>query len=184
MTSLSQWDPFRDPLSLRDAMGQLLEQAVMRPGNSRWSALGGSYGAMNVWEAERAYVCQMLLPGVERDQIELTVRQNTLTISVTIPDTPKTRNEQPGTYLLQEFGAGQVSRSLSFPKDVRGGGVEARYEDGVLTVTVPIAEHAQPQRITIQEGRKTADRAAIEQDSQVTPRADGQDAVGQLNGAR
>lgn len=159
MSSLTRWDPMSDMTSLRDAMNQLLERAVMRPGLS-WglpgvpgSTLGAPYGAMNVFETDGRYVCQALLPGASPDDIDLTVRQNTLTLKAKLPE-PVTEEQQKGaTYLLREFGGGEFTRSIAFPKDVQGDTVQARFENGILAIEVPIAQHAQPRRVTIQSTR-------------------------------
>jgi len=138
---------------LREAMDQLLERAVVRPGLN-WglpgNALVASYGAMNVFETGGRYICQALLPGALPSDIDLTVRQNTLTLKAKLPE-PVTEQQQKGaTYLLREFGGGEFTRSISFPKDVQGDAVQARFENGILAIEVPIAQHAQPRRITIQ----------------------------------
>lgn len=152
MSALSRWDPIREATSLRDAMNQLFEQAVMRPGFGPYTGVNaGVIGQMNVLEAEGKYYCQTLLPGVNPENIDLTVRQNTLTVKVTLPEPFPTDLVKKSTYLLREFGAGEFSRSITFPKDVNGDAVEARYERGILTLEIPLAQHAQPKRISIRE---------------------------------
>src|SRR5579859_7898829 len=72
MSALSRWDPIREATSLRDAMNQLFEQAVMRPGFGPFGSVNtGILGQMNVLEAEGKYYCQVLLPGVNADAIDL-----------------------------------------------------------------------------------------------------------------
>ena len=173
MSSLMQWDPIRDATSLRDAMSQLLEQAVMRPGFGSSSGLGagGAMGHLNVLEVRGMYLCQVLLPGVDPANTELTVRQNTLTIKVKLPDLLSAEQQKEAVYLLREFGAGEFTRSVSFPKDVDGDAVKAHYERGILTVEIPVAQHAQPKRITIHEtgstGNQLAGQPFVEQDARI-----------------
>lgn len=156
MSALSRWDPIREATSLRDAMNQLFEQAVMRPGFGPYSDINtGAIGQMNVLEAEGKYYCQILLPGVNPDSIDLTVRQNTLTIKVTLSEPFSEELLKKSTYLLREFGAGEFSRAITFPKDVNGDAVEARFDRGILTLEIPLAEHAQPKRISIRESEGT-----------------------------
>jgi HSP20 family protein len=151
MSSVTRWDPVHDMTSLRDAMSQLFEQAVMRPDYSRWNLAGG-YGAMNVWEAKSKYFCQFLLPGVDPDAIEVSVRQNTLTVKVTVPELLSEEERKNTNFLVREFGSGEFLRSISFPKDVKGDAIEASYDQGVLTLEIPLAEHAQPKRISVRSG--------------------------------
>ncbi|HEX9035520.1 MAG TPA: Hsp20/alpha crystallin family protein [Ktedonobacterales bacterium] len=180
MSSLMQWDSIRDATSLRDAMSQLFEQAVMRPGFGPSSGLsaGGAVGHLNVLEVKGMYLCQVLLPGVHPEDTELTVRQNTLTIKAKLPNVLSAEQQKEAIYLLREFGTGEFTRSVSFPKDVDGDAVKARYERGILTVEIPVAQHAQPKRITIHEtgstGSQLADQPFVEQDARVAQPADGQ----------
>lgn len=154
MSSLTRWDPIPEVTSLREAMNRLLEDAVMRPSfgvlGSRGNASSSSYGAMNVFEATGRYYCQVLLPGVSLDNIDLTVRQNILTLKGKITEPLTDEQQKNVTYLVREFGAGEFTRSIAFPKDVQGDDVQARYDNGILAIEIPIAEHAQPRRITIQ----------------------------------
>jgi HSP20 family protein len=166
-----QWDPIRDATSLRDAMSQLFEQAVMRPGfgPSSGLSLGGTVGHLNVLEVKGTYVCQVLLPGVNPEDTELTVRQNTLTIKAKLPSLLSAERQKEAVYLLREFGTGEFTRSVSFPKDVNGDAIKAHYERGILTVEIPVAQHAQPRRITIHEtgstGGQLTDQPFVEQDA-------------------
>lgn len=156
MAPLTRWDPVREALSLRDAMGQLMEQAVLRPGFGPLGSTGGSvFGQMNVIEAKDRYFCRVVLPGINPDDVELTVRQNTLMLSTKVPELFPDDLRGQGTYLIQEVGTGEFSRSVVFPKDVRADAIQAHYERGILALEIPIAEHAQPRRIPI---RMTEDR--------------------------
>lgn len=152
--------------TLRDAMNQLVEQAVMRPGYNGWALANGAYGQMNVFEANSKYFCQVLLPGVSPDDIELTVRQNTLTLKVNVPEPTAEEHRKNATYLLREFGAGEFTRSITFPKDVNASAVEAYYEHGILTIVIPLAQHAQPRRVAVRSGSKGEKQVKQSQQSQ------------------
>lgn len=152
MSSLMRWDPVREMTSLRDAMDQLMEHAVLRPGFGARLGPGVSFssgGLMNVFESGSRYICQVLLPGVSTEDIELTVRQNTLSLKAKLPELAGEQSQKDAAYLLREFGAGEFTRSISFPKDVDGDAVQAQLEQGVLTIAIPLAQHAQPRRIQI-----------------------------------
>lgn len=163
MTALSRWDPLREMTTLHDAMNQLLEQAVLRPG---FGASGSVAGMMDVVETDGRYLCQVALPGVRPDAIDLTVRQNTLTVRATVQDLLPEEQRKSATYLLREFGTGEFSRSISFPKDVNGEAVEARLDNGVLYIEIPLAQHAQPRRIAIRQvGGEAQPKQIVEQNS-------------------
>lgn len=168
MSSLTHWDPFRDMTSLRDAMEQLMERAVLRPGLGPMTLGASSVGLMNVFEAQNRYICQALLPGVAKDDIELTVRQNTLTIKAKLSELAPEKTQKDAIYLLREFGGDEFTRSISFPKDVDGDAVQAQFEQGVLTIAVPLAQHAQPRRIQISPaGEDSQQKLAAPESSRV-----------------
>lgn len=152
MTAISRWDPLREMTTLHDAMNQLLEQAVLRPGFGTLSTSGSALGMMDVAEVEGRYLCQVALPGVNPDAIDLTVRQNTLMVRATVQEPLPDEQRKNATYLLREFGTGEFTRSITFPKDVNGEAVDARFGHGVLYIEIPLAQHAQPRRITIRQG--------------------------------
>jgi HSP20 family protein len=154
MSSLTRWDRAREALTLRDAMGQLLEQAVLRPGLG--APVTSALGQMNVLEAKGRYYCHVLLPGINPEDVELALRQNMLTLTAKLPELFSEDLRQQGAYLLQEFGGVEFTRSVIFPKDVKGDEIEAHYDRGVLTIEIPIAEHAQSRRIAIHEALVSA----------------------------
>jgi HSP20 family protein len=158
MSSITRWDPFRDATTLRDAMGQLFEQAVLRPG-----AFGGVVGQMNVLEANGHFLVQALLPGVGPEGIELTVRQNVLTIKASTSETVPEEQLKTATWLLREFGPGEFTRTITFSKDVDGDKVDARFDRGILTLMVPLAQHAQPKRITVREADGRPERILVDE---------------------
>jgi HSP20 family protein len=152
---LSRWfdvDPFADMTSLRSAMDRLLEQAVVRPGTSFAGSRGAVTPPMNIWEQNNHYVLQVYLPGLRPQDVELTVRQGTVTIKGRWPE-PFQGGEQgkQATWLLQEFGGGEFTRSVTLPKQVAGDQVDAEFQNGILIITLPLAPHEQPRSITIRE---------------------------------
>lgn len=163
MSSITRWDPFRGMTTLHDAMNQLFEQAFVRPGVG---VLGnGTLGQMNVLEADGQYVVQVLLPGIKPEDIDLTVRQNVLSIKASQPEWLSEDLLKKSTFLLREFGPGEYVRSITFPKDVDGDHVETRFDRGVLTLSIPLAQHAQPKRITVREAEDSQSPRLVEQNA-------------------
>jgi len=152
MSTPNRWERARETMTLRDVMGPLLEQAFLRPGlGSLGTPVSSAVGQMNVLEAKGRYYCHVLLPGINPEDVELTLRQNMLTLTAKLPELFSEDLRQQGGYLLQEFGGGEFTRSVIFPKDVQGDGIEAHYDRGVLMIEIPVAEHAQAKRIAIHE---------------------------------
>ncbi len=146
MTTLMPFDPFREMLSLRDAMNRLFEQSFVNPAwstttSQNWTA------PVNVYETEQGYQMYVLLPGIKPEDIELTVDQNTLTFKGQFY--PLVQENQQGKWLLQEFGSGTFGRTLTFPKPIDVDHIETKYEYGVLYIYIPVSEAVRPKRISI-----------------------------------
>ena len=105
-----------------------------------------SFPALNVWEQEDALVVEAELPGLGLEDLEIFVTgQNQLTIKGERPVV-----EVPNAvWHRQERGYGTFTRELTLPTLVDADKVEARYEAGVLTLTLPKAEAAKPRKITV-----------------------------------
>ena len=150
MTAMTPWNPPAELTSLRDAMSQLLEGSVVRPG----IAVGGAGLAsfpVNVSRAGDALKVEALLPGVRPEEVDVHVHQGVLTIAA------RRRGWEPGegerAYLREIFG-GEFTRSFSLPFPVDVERVAADFADGVLTLTLPLAEAAKPKKIPIGSGQR------------------------------
>jgi HSP20 family protein len=104
--------------------------------------------ALDVHENDDTYTVVADLPGVNADDISVHLQDDVLTISA---ETHQEHSESNGNgnVLLQERRYGKTSRSLRFPVHVNSTNVEADYNNGVLTVTIPKAEEVKPRRISI-----------------------------------
>src|SRR5438067_1957256 len=102
MTTLMRYDPFREALSLRDAMNRLFEESFLP---SNWGATStAAFAPMNAFETDQGYQVQVLLPGVKPEDIDLTVQQNTLTIKGQYR--PFQEQGKQVNWLIQEIGSG------------------------------------------------------------------------------
>jgi HSP20 family protein len=143
---MNRYDPFREALSLRDAMDRLFQESYVRP--SGWSGGGGV--PMDVHETADGYEVCVSLPGWKPDDVDITVHQNTLQISGKHRADPK--SEEGKTWHVRERGFASFNRAFSFPGAVDPNKVEANFEHGELTIKLPKAESAKPRRIQIGGG--------------------------------
>lgn len=146
MTTLRRFNPLQEALSLQEAMSQLLAQSFVQPGwtSGRPSSLAFP---VDVLESEQAYHLYALLPGTKPEDIDLTVQGSSLTIKAQLH--PLAKEGKQAHWLVQEIGTGSFERSLTFPKPIDSEHVETSYEQGVLSVTLPIHESNRPKRIQI-----------------------------------
>lgn len=102
----------------------------------------------DIRETEKEYVIDAELPGVKKEDIKLELRDDTLTIAI---EHNEQVDEERENYIRKERRYGSFARSF-YVENVRHEGVEAKYNDGILTVTIPKAEEGKEKhrRIEIQ----------------------------------
>jgi HSP20 family protein len=142
--SIERWDPFREAISLRDAMNSLFQDSFVRPG----TAFNGSALALplDVSETQDEFVVHASLPGIKPDDVQITVHGDTLTIR----GESRADEEKAGqTWHVRERRHGTFQRSVTLNAPVDSDRASARFENGVLTLVLPKAEEARPKTIKI-----------------------------------
>ena len=131
------WPTFGRLTSLQDELDRLFE-----------SPLTGWAPALDVHEDKDSFSIRAELPGMKREDIEVSLQDSVLVIS----GERKEEKIAEGTEVhRQERFYGRFSRALTLPSAVAGDQVKAQYKDGILTVTLPKAEEAKPKAITVSE---------------------------------
>lgn len=103
--------------------------------------------AMNIWQNDTSYIVEAELPGFKMNEIEVSLLQNRLTISGRHAEQMES-NEQ-GEYIRRERRVGEFSRTITVPSQIDSERIEAHLDHGVLRVTLPKAQAAQPRRIEV-----------------------------------
>ena len=106
----------------------------------------GVFPLMNVTEDKDNYHVRAELPGLMADDLEISVTGDTLSIA---GERKLPLEDENAQYHRREREAGRFSRIVSLPAQVDTGKVQARFTDGVLTVTLPIAESVKPKQIAV-----------------------------------
>ena len=140
------WTPFRQLSSLRDEIDRLFEAPLSSLTELSQPFSGGWVPAIDLYEDRDNYVVKMELPGMNKDEIDISLHNGALSISGERKDEEK--HEDAETYRSERF-FGRFQRSVTLPALVEGDKVNASYKDGILTVTLPKAEEAKPKQITI-----------------------------------
>ena len=150
---IDRTDPTSGPLSLRQMMDRLLEEAFVSP-RGLAGQLGGAGGpALNAYEEGDQFVVETQLPGMKPEDIQVSIEQGVLTIQ---GQTKAEEERKERSYLIREHRTGRFSRSVRLPETVDPDAVQATYEDGVLRLTLPKAERARARRIQIETGGQRA----------------------------
>ena len=101
---------------------------------------------VDVAENEHAYVLNVELPGVSRNDVKIVVQENQLTIRGEKKQEKESKN---ANYHRLERSFGSFQRTFSLPTSVKSDKIDATFTDGVLTVTVPKAEEARAKEIEV-----------------------------------
>ncbi|HXX89546.1 MAG TPA: Hsp20/alpha crystallin family protein [Acidimicrobiales bacterium] len=101
---------------------------------------------MDAYRKEDTFLIQFDLPGVDADAIELTVEDTVLTVKVDRPAPPVNAGVE---CLVSERPYGTFSRQVFLGDNLDSTKIEAHYEAGVLTLSIPLAAHAKPRRIPV-----------------------------------
>jgi HSP20 family protein len=178
---ITRYDPFREALSLRRAMDQLFEQSFVNP--SLMPGSPTIIAPMDVCETKNGYQVDVALPGVRPEDIELMVDQNTLTIRGRYSHQNEHQNQpqgqaqgepsqqqsqqqgeqaQPGkmgshgqghNWLSREIVSGSFERMITFPRPIDTNNIQTKFENGILTIMLPVTEASRPKRISITGGQ-------------------------------
>ncbi len=146
--SLMLFDPERELLSLRDAMDRLMEESFVLPSMIDTTRRNGRvWGlAVDMFETDDHLVVKASVPGVKPENLNVTVQGETLTIKGEIKEE---QEKKEGQYHYRERRQGAFSRSLTLPFPIQSEKVEATFENGVLTLTLPKAEEVKPRPIKV-----------------------------------
>lgn len=139
-TRLARTTPRNVP-GLRNEIDRLFADFFERP--------SGDFGRFtppaDLYETDEAYEVEMELPGFSRDDVQVTIEQGMLTISGRRAE-ERTENEN---YHLRERSVGRFSRGFSLPASIEADQVEARFDEGLLRVTLPKAAEARTRKIEV-----------------------------------
>lgn len=141
---IQPWRPFREVVSLRDAMDRLFEDSVITPKS-------GGMPKIDVKDTKGAILVKAELPGMTEEDINVEVNDGVMTISGEKKEEAEKEDEG---YYYKESHSGTFSRSFTLPADVKEDKAEAEMKNGVLWITVPKTEAKQPKKIAIKKSTK------------------------------
>jgi HSP20 family protein len=145
--AIVRFDPFRELSDMQDRMGRLLGGFYGHGGADDLMRRGAWVPPVDIYDGgNHELVIKVELPDMKRDDIHLTVENNTLTISGEKKMNEEVRDENCHRI---ERAYGAFSRSFSLPPTVDASRVAADYKAGVLTVRLPMREEAKPRQIEV-----------------------------------
>ena len=143
--TMQRFDPFAEIRRMDAAFNRLWNTGARAPevDGGRWDV------AMDVVQDGDDLIVRASVPGVDPDDIQVTLEDGLLTIE---GETSSETEEQKGNYLLRERRFGRFHRALRLPSSVDAENAEPSYANGVLTITVPKQEAKKARRLAIKTG--------------------------------
>ncbi|HEX5395764.1 MAG TPA: Hsp20/alpha crystallin family protein [Candidatus Limnocylindria bacterium] len=148
MANITRFDPFREMLTLRQAMDRLFEDSVVSPASLRTLAGDGATvnPALDLRETDDDLVVTIALPGVKPEDVNITITGQNLQVRGELKADESVRRDD---YLYRERRFGTFARQLELPVRVKGDAAAASFDNGLLTLTIPKAEEVKPRQIEI-----------------------------------
>ncbi len=139
---LQRWEPFRELKRMDEIMNRLRRgHFVDRFGEvEKWAV------PLDVVEEDDKIIVRATLPGVNPDDIDVTLENEVLTINA---ETKAVTEERKESYLVRERRSGKFHRTLRLPDTVDSDKVDTKYENGILEITFPKAEAKKVRRLSI-----------------------------------
>jgi len=143
--TMQRWEPFKEMLSLRDAMDRLFEDSFVKPWTVTRNA--GVYSVpLDIYQTDKDVIVKASIPGYKPEEVNITVSGDTLTIKGEHKEEKETKEAE---YMLKERQYGVFSRTVSIPVNIQSDKAEASFDDGVLTLQLPKSEEIRPRQIKI-----------------------------------
>ena len=148
-----RWNPWNDLFDLHAHMDQIFQP--VSPAAASRNGVDYTSLPVDIQQTDAAYVVEASVPGFDPADVEVTFDDGVLTIAGRRSASETTKD---ATYLRRERHTTAVFRQVGLPAEVRAEDITASFENGVLRITVPRAQKAQPKRIPVtsaSSGEKT-----------------------------
>lgn len=102
-----------------------------------------TYPLANVIPEDGTYILSLAIPGVAKDDVSINIEKNKLTIKSEVEENTDTK------YRLREFNYAKFERAFTLSEDVDTDNISAKFDNGVLTISIPTVEEAGPKKVEI-----------------------------------
>jgi HSP20 family protein len=148
MTVLTRWDPFRELSTLQDRMKGM--NRLFRESGPEEALTTTSFAPpVDIYEDEHNISLKMEIPGIDEKDIDVRIDGNTLTVR---GERKFEKEEREENFLRVERQYGSFTRSFTLPNSVDPGQVSAKYDNGVLKITLAKKTEAKPKQIKVNVG--------------------------------
>jgi HSP20 family protein len=165
MAIMTRWDPFQDLRSAQEEMAQMSPMLAHALGLHAQQGSGRATAwapALDISERKDAYLVTVELPGVDVDDLEITLEDGLLTIQ---GERYFAHDSSEQHFYRVERRYGAFRRLITLPAQVMAEGIQATVDNGVLQILVPKMEEATPKRIKVRPGRAEVPAASSGEDT-------------------
>lgn len=147
MRAITLWRPTNELMSLGDVMERFFDDRFLSPSRV-WTVSPFREGLpLDAYRENGNLVVKAEVPGVKPEELEITVKDNVLEIRGETKAEDEVKRED---YICRERRYGSFRRAVVLPAEAEGDKADATFEDGLLTVTIPVAEEPQPETVKVE----------------------------------
>ena len=143
---LTRWEPFREMRRMHDMLDRVMDESLTHKGSGNGNWFEG-LAPIDLYQTDDEVVIEASMPGVQPDDIDISVTGDTLTMRGEVREEKDVEGERD--YQLRERRYRRFARSLTLPSTVDADQAEAEIEHGILTLRIPKAEQAKPKQISV-----------------------------------
>lgn len=144
--SIIRYDPFRDLRALQDEVNRIFTTNLSRTFNDEGLGRGAWAPSVDIYENKDQIVLEAELPGMNREDFDLTIENNVLTLR---GERRFEKKDESDTFHRVERSYGSFTRSFTLPQTVSSEGATADYKNGVLRVVLHKRQEVKPRRIEV-----------------------------------
>ncbi len=144
--AIIRWDPFRNITTLQDRINRLFEDAFPREQGMEEDLMCVWRPQVDIYENESGFIILVDLPGVDKQNVSVEVKENILTIS---GERAVYGPEQDDLYYRRERSCGTFQRSFSLRTMIAPDKIKASFKNGVLKIEIPSPEEEKPRQVSV-----------------------------------
>jgi HSP20 family protein len=145
--NLIKWDPFRELDDVSSRLNRIFGRLPSRStSDNEMLAVADWMPSVDISETDAAYLIKGEIPGVNKEDVKVTIQDGMLTIQ---GERKQEKEEKNKKFHRVECSYGNFMRSFRVPDDADESGVKAEFKDGMLNVTLPKSEKAKPKSINV-----------------------------------
>jgi HSP20 family protein len=149
MTVLTRWEPFREYATLQDRINRVFRDSYRSASQDDSLTTSSFAPAVDVYEDEHKLTLKIEVPGINEQDIDVRVENNTLTVH---GERKIEKEEKEENYRRVERQYGRFTRTFTLPQIVDSENVSASYDKGVLNISLPKKAEAKPKQIKVNVG--------------------------------